>query len=336
MAQPVTVDTVLEGATAKDLEIIRALLSDDDLRRLCGHMSDEVLWVADTFLRHVGYSKKANAYKSAESKSLIEHELGLRDAVGLAEIEGMPVINPLPADTPVIPHTTAKIRYMTTRNILVWINEARTEAAANIRLALWWLFATVDRQYMECRLKATEQRVAEKDTELRELRDVKKASMKRARTARYAVKAVCMPEKAKDREVFKVFVRPSDHLLVPVRRKLTSMPSREKELIDAGFVATDEIADVPNARYFWQDAVKAMRRQGVVSVRYVSHPSKKNKNLRVYDMTTDFCLNPILAEIGGEEDEIKWLRVVTSSAGRVPTSQKLMDDYMRPRKTGQM
>jgi hypothetical protein len=140
-----------------------------------------------------------------------------------------------------------------------------------------------------------------------------------------------MPEKAKDREVFKVFVRSHDHLLVPVRRKQTSMPPREKELIDAGFVVTSEIADVPNARYFWNNAIKVMQRQEIMNVRYVPHPKKKNKNIRAYHMATDFCLEPILAEIGGEEDEIRWLRVVTSSAGRMPKSQKLIDEYMRPK-----
>jgi hypothetical protein len=172
--------------------------------------------------------------------------------------------------------------------------------------------------------------VATKDAELRR---VKKSPMKRTRAARHAINALRMPEKTrnKEEEVFKVFVNPAEHLLVPVRRQLMSMPSREKELIDAGFVATSEMAGVHKAMCFWQNAIKVMQKHGIVNMRYVGHPKKKNKNIRAYNMATDFCIEPILEEIGGEEDEIEWLRAVTSSAGRVSKSQTRIDDYMRPK-----
>ena len=145
--QPICEDDpldLLDEASAEDVEILQDLLSDEDLKRFGLYLKKQVLWNTDAFVDKVGFNKKEHAMRNAKSKNLIRHDMSLKKAVGLMEIGGIPIINPLPADTPVPPRSNTRIKFMGTWDLLEWIGGASTVRGAQVRRALWWLFFTAD------------------------------------------------------------------------------------------------------------------------------------------------------------------------------------------------
>jgi hypothetical protein len=140
---------------------------------------------------------------------------------------------------------------------------------------------------------------------------------------------VRMPESAKEREIFRLFVK--ENLIVPLRRKESCAKPRVEELLAADFVAADVGVDnVPNARYLWRSASDVMMKQGHLTKAYHPHvtESGKTKNIAAYRLSADMRVEGVIEELSLNTEEGEWLKKVTTFAGRVPSTQTLMDAYM--------
>ena len=155
-----TVEDVLQGATAKDIQIIRSLLSDEKICRFAKYIGQRVLWNCEEFVDKVGYSSRTNAFKSATTRNLVRFNVPYKDAVGLYDIDGMPIINPLPANTPLAGNLRMKVKFMGTWDIMHWISGANTQRANEVREALWWMFFAADHKAWSKRLDEAEKRVS--------------------------------------------------------------------------------------------------------------------------------------------------------------------------------
>ncbi|ELU01444.1 hypothetical protein CAPTEDRAFT_198058 [Capitella teleta] len=135
------IDKLLNGATEKDIRVIRGLLADKTLVRFGKYIGQDVLWNCDEFVDEIGFNTRGNAFKSAFSRGLIEdnHNIDFTAAVGLTELDGMPIVNPLPADTPLEGNRQKKVKLMKTWNILHWISGAKTDRAEENT----WIFAYI-------------------------------------------------------------------------------------------------------------------------------------------------------------------------------------------------
>ena len=141
--------SLLQGATAEDLALIRELLTDEDIQRFGQYINSDVLWNSDAFVDKVGFSKKEHAIRNARARKLVLYDISLKEAVGLLEIDGRPIMNPLPKGTFVDPKSRARARFMRTRGILEWIGGANTERGEAVREALWWFFFTADKERIQ-------------------------------------------------------------------------------------------------------------------------------------------------------------------------------------------
>ena len=159
-AVDMTAEDVLHGATAKDIEIIRSLLSDEKICRFGKYIGQKVLWNCDEFVDKVGFASKGNAFKSAIARDLVRFNVPYKDAVGLYDIDGMPIINPLPANTPLAGNLRMKVKFMGTLDILHWISAANTQRATEVREALWWMFLAADHKAWSKRLDEAEKMVS--------------------------------------------------------------------------------------------------------------------------------------------------------------------------------
>jgi hypothetical protein len=127
-----------------------------------------------------------------------------------------------------------------------------------------------------------------------------------------------------------MYVMASENLLVPVRRKEIWMAPRVKQLTATCFTPTEVlIKNVPNARYLWNSTLKVMKKQGIM----YNRPVRTNgKSINAYKMAPDMCVEAVLNELKCTKAEGEWLMQVTTSAGRRHMNQKLMDDFMTPKK----
>ena len=159
-AGDMTAEDVLQGATAKDIQIIRSLLSDEKICRFGKYIRQKVLWNCDEFVDKVGFYSRSNAFKSAIARNLVRFNVPYRDAVGLYKIDGMPIINPLPANTPLTGNLRMKVKFMGTWDIIHWISGANTQRATEVREALWWMFFAADHKAWSKRLDESEKMVS--------------------------------------------------------------------------------------------------------------------------------------------------------------------------------
>lgn len=151
-------ESVISKASADDLLSIRQLLSDQDIARLGQYMGENCLWNCAAFVDKVGFTRPDNAIRNARNKGLIICDLPLRKAVGLTEIDGLPIINPVPQETVVQPRERTMVRFMTTIGVLEWLSGAATEKAAAVRHALWWLYFSLNEEHVNSlRKQMTEQ-----------------------------------------------------------------------------------------------------------------------------------------------------------------------------------
>lgn len=135
---------------------------------------------------------------------------------------------------------------------------------------------------------------------------------------------------AHKRDVFVAFVKPSENLITPVRRKAACMPPRKRELSRAGFVPADvAAADLPNARHLWSAALAVMKKQGLISY-WPIRCDEGNKFIHAYKMNKDMCVEGVIRELGCSAEEGAWLAQVTAAAGLLPKSQTLIDKYLKP------
>ena len=174
--------------------------------------------------------------------------------------------------------------------------------------------------------------LATKDNEIAKKEDLLLGAKKTIDRQIKKLSTVRMPTSTRQREVFVAFVKASENLIVPVRRKEVCMPPREKELGRAGFVpANVEVANVPNARYLWSDALAVMKKQGLMTPCPIRCNKSSNKFIRAYKMSKGMCVEGVISELECSEEEGAWLKQVTASAGRLSRSQALMDKYMKPK-----
>ncbi|ELU07429.1 hypothetical protein CAPTEDRAFT_210223 [Capitella teleta] len=78
------IDKLLNGATEKDVRMIRGLLADKTFVRFGKYIGQDVLWNCDEFVDEIGFNTRGNAFKSAFSRGLIEdnHNIDFAAAVG--------------------------------------------------------------------------------------------------------------------------------------------------------------------------------------------------------------------------------------------------------------
>jgi hypothetical protein len=88
---------------------------------------------------------------------------------------------------------------------------------------------------------------------------------------------------------------------------------------------------VPNVRFLRKRVFDVMRKRGHLT--HAPHPhimeNGKKKNIAAYKLSTDMCIDGVIAELKLNNEEGEWLKKVTACAGRVPTKQTLMDQYLR-------
>jgi hypothetical protein len=147
-------------------------------------------------------------------------------------------------------------------------------------------------------------------------------------------KAVKIPRNKKYREVFKLYFK--NDLIVAVSRQEDTMPIREKELVASGFTPADKaINNVPNARYLWRECRVILRKHKVLHTRLVPNELKPKKNIQAYKLDKDFDLDPLIEDLTRMEcqpDAVEWFKVVAAAAGRLPTTQTRMEQYMQPKR----
>ena len=151
LASNIRMESILKKANKKDLQIIRSLVHDVALNKVCDHIGEDVLWNSNAFISKLGYKKLSYAYKHESARSLVRYEMTTTEAVDMTEIDGIKIMNPVQASdvTWTTPGPVQKIRFMLTRDLLQWIGDARTPESGDIRMALWWFFASADKEHME-------------------------------------------------------------------------------------------------------------------------------------------------------------------------------------------
>ena len=149
----------LGNATREDLSHVQDLIADSDVAWLCEHMGTEVVWRMETFIDKVGFSHPKSAIRNAKSRGLIMCEMPIRQAIGLTEVDGRKIINPLSAETPITPHTRTVVRFMCTMDVLEWLSGAGTEKAKGVRRALWWVYFIHPKEHVQIELEAAENKV---------------------------------------------------------------------------------------------------------------------------------------------------------------------------------
>lgn len=172
--------------------------------------------------------------------------------------------------------------------------------------------------------------LAAKASELARKEDLLRGTKKTTghRTRKFSTTHTHTP--AHKREVFVVFVKASENLITPVRRKAACMPPRERELSRAGFVAADvAAADLPNAHQLWSAALTVMKKQGLMTY-WPIRCEESNKFIHAYKMDKGMCVDGVIRDLGCSAEEGAWLAQVTAAAGRLSKSQTLMDKYMKP------
>ena len=137
--------TPFAGITPEELETLHSLMSDKDIARIGANLGrKDVLWSCDDFAEKLGFSKKVHAYRVAKQKNLIKYSLPLKDVIGVEEIDGMPVINPIPIDTVYHPMGHPVVKFMETWPLLQWMTLAPTELGARVTNVLWRIFFARD------------------------------------------------------------------------------------------------------------------------------------------------------------------------------------------------
>ena len=120
-------------------------MSDKDIARIGANLGrKDVLWNCDDFAEKLGFSKKAHAYRFAKQKNLIKYSLPLKDVIGIEEIDGMPVINPIPIDSEGHSMSHPVVKFMETWPLLQWMTLAPTELGARVTNVLWRIFFARD------------------------------------------------------------------------------------------------------------------------------------------------------------------------------------------------
>lgn len=150
--------TAVPSASTEDLKVITEILTYADVH-FRQHLGKDVLWVSDVFFDIAGFSKQGNTIRHARTKNLIHYELSLSSAVGLTELRGFPIVNPIPADTPVAPSSRAKAYFMTTWSVLEFLSGGSTPQAQAVRKALWYFFFTSEKAHLQKQLEEAEQKV---------------------------------------------------------------------------------------------------------------------------------------------------------------------------------
>ncbi|ELT99915.1 hypothetical protein CAPTEDRAFT_206517 [Capitella teleta] len=337
------IDKLLNRATEKDVRVIRGLLADKTLVRFGKYIGQDVLWNCDEFVDEIGFNTRGNAFKSAFSRGLIEdnHNIDFAAAVGLTELDGMPIVNPLPADTPLVGHRQKKVKLMKTWNILHWISGAKTDRAEEVRTALWWMFFTTHRRMWEMKLDSAEEKARQRDAQLETtiankdaaLSD-KDAVIKEEKASKKAViRSIHMPRPGKGREVFfAVVFNPSIGHITSIRRTERGFPPRVRELQKSGFTIIGTPArDVPNARYKWKAALTEMVKQSSVRRDRVRNEAKPKSDLNTYRILNGGDIDAVIAAADCDEKEAKWLRGVLADIGITSSNQMRMDKYLVPK-----
>jgi hypothetical protein len=96
-------------------------------------------------------------------------------------------------------------------------------------------------------------------------------------------------------------------------------------------LAAADVDNVPNARDLWKPVFDVMGKQGYLTHTPYPHVMKngKKKHISAYKLSTDMCIDGVIAELKLNNEEGEWLKKVTACAGRVSQSQTFMDQYMR-------
>ena len=193
------------------------------------------------------------------------------------------------------------------------------------------LFITARVLFLTLQITEKDAIISAKDTLLSHKDDLLRGTRKTIDCHAKKISTVRMPESHKQREVFVAFVKASENLIVPIRRKEICMPPREKELGKMGFVpANIEVSNVPNTRYLWSNALRVMKKRRLIS-RWPIYNEETTRHIHAYKLVPDMCMEGVIAELKCSHSEGEWLKALTASAGRIPRSQTLMDRYMRPK-----
>ncbi|ELT97950.1 hypothetical protein CAPTEDRAFT_218157 [Capitella teleta] len=287
------------------------------------------------------YINRGNAFKSAFSRGLIEdnHNIDFTAAVGLTELDGMPIVNPLPADTPLEGNRQKKVKLMKTWNILHWISGAKTDRAEEVRTALWWMFFATDRRMWEMKLDSAKEKARQRDAQLETTIANKDAALsdkdavieEEKASKKAVIRSIHMPRPGKGREVFAVVFNPSIGHITSIRRTERSFPPRVRELQRSGFdIIGTPARDLPNARYKWKAALTEMAKQSSVRRDRVRNEAKPKSDLNTYRILNGGDLDAVIAAADCDEKEAKWLRGVLADIGITSSNQMRMDKHLVP------
>jgi hypothetical protein len=82
------VDRILTKASEKDLRILRGLVQDVCLNKVCDHIGENVLWNSNAFIPKLGYTKDSFAYRHDSARGLVRYERPITEAIGLTYHRG--------------------------------------------------------------------------------------------------------------------------------------------------------------------------------------------------------------------------------------------------------
>jgi dsDNA-binding SOS-regulon protein len=177
--QPVA--TPFAGITAEELETLHSLMTDSDIARIGANLGREVLWVCDNFAEKLGFSKKSHAYRFATQKELVKYSLPYNEVIGVEEIDGMPVVNPVQRDVDIHVKGVANrlVKFMETRELFEWLTLAPTDLGSRVRRVLWRVFFARNNDHIRQQLEEAKKKseYAEKQAEKakKEAEEAKKA-----------------------------------------------------------------------------------------------------------------------------------------------------------------
>ncbi|ELU14512.1 hypothetical protein CAPTEDRAFT_212313 [Capitella teleta] len=288
-------------ATSGPIRKIRFMLTNKTLVRFGKYIGQDVLWNCDEFVDEIGFNTRGNAFKSAFSRGLIEdnHNIDFTAAVGLTELDEMPTVNPLPADTPLEGNRQKKVKLMKTWNILHWISGTKTDRAEKVRTALWWMFFATDRRMWKMKLDSAEEKARQRDVQLETTIANKDAALsdkdavieEENASKKAVISSIHMPRPGNGREVFAVVFNPSIGHITSIRRTERGFPPQAR--------------DVPNARYKWKAALTEMVKQSLVRRDRVRNEAKPKSDLNTYRILNGGDIDAVIAAADCDEKKAK-------------------------------
>ncbi|ELU17147.1 hypothetical protein CAPTEDRAFT_197611 [Capitella teleta] len=327
-ASKARVDRILAKASEKDWRILRGLVQDVCLNKVCDHIGENVLWNSNAFIPKLGYTKDLFAYRHDSARGLVRYERPITEAIGLTDIDGIQIGN-----------RQKKVKLMKTWNILHWISGAKTDRAEEVRTALWWMFFATDRRMWEMKLDSAKEKARQRDAQLETTIANKDAALsdkdavieEEKASKKAVIRSIHMPRPGKGREVFAVVFNPSIGHITSIRRTERGFPPRVRELQRSGFdIIGTPARDLPNARYKWKAALTEMAKQSSVRRDRVRNEAKPKSDLNTYRILNGGDLDAVIAAADCDEKEAKWLRGVLADIGITSSNQMRMDKHLVP------